>query len=157
MQEERIFDVQLIKCSKHSLQFQCACVHVCTHTCVSFGSLTTTVWSGQQAVNPPSIGRVVQLIMALWSLSRNRIGFTTSSSSVTTGTCNHNTCIYIQTCCRHKYDIQGTPNPPHIGSLVLYLRRLEPLYKGQVGNGSFVPCRARGCPLLRGRKHYGEP
>ena len=36
----------------------------------------------QQAVNPPSIGRVAQLIMALWSLSRNRIGLTTSGNSV---------------------------------------------------------------------------
>jgi len=28
------------------------------------------------------MGSVIQLIMALWSLSRNKMGFTTSSSSV---------------------------------------------------------------------------
>ena len=35
----------------------------------------------QQAEYPPSMGNIAQLIIALWSLNKKRIGFTTSDTS----------------------------------------------------------------------------
>ena len=52
----------------------------------TIGTTEVKLYSVQthEAVNPPSISVVVQLIIELWSLRRNRMVFTTSSISAGT-------------------------------------------------------------------------
>ena len=61
----------------------CIWMHVVWYHCVrKFLPFTLKYFLDcQQAVNPPSIGRMAPLIMALWSLNKNRMGPTTSGSS----------------------------------------------------------------------------